>query len=123
MLASLPMPWANAKYPEAEGFVMHKPTQEVRLANGERSVVVLSLMPISVEGEDSYSDSTQDSSKRTLRDALGRPLVLIAGEREFSGGAMELTTRFGHFCARSLPAHLQPSIGATMELAARCVSY
>jgi hypothetical protein len=123
MLAFLPMSWANAKYPEAEGFVMHKPTHEARSTNGERSVVVLSLMPIAVEGEGSYPDSTQDTSKRKFRDALGPPPVLIASEREFSSGAMELTTRFGHFCARSLPAYLQPGIGATIELAARCVSY
>ena len=123
MLACLPMSWVNAKYPEAEGFGLHRPAHEALSTNDKSSVVDLSLPSITVESEGSYPDSTQDNSRRQTRDALSPPPVFVDSERQFSDGAMELTTRFGHFCMRSLPAYLQPGIGASAGLAARCVSY
>lgn len=123
MLACLPMSWAGAKCPEAKGFGMHMSAHEALSRNGESPLVDLSLMPITVEGEDSYPDSTPDDSMRKFRDALGPPRVLAASERKFRDGAMELTTRFGHFCARSLPAYLQTANGDSIALTARCVGY
>jgi hypothetical protein len=117
MLACLPTSWANAKYQEAEGFGMHKPALEAPPTND------MSLAPIAIEGERLYPDPTLDNIMRKFRNALGPPPILIASERQFTDGAMELTTRFGHFCAKPLPGYLQSGIGGNITLAARCTSY
>jgi hypothetical protein len=50
-------------------------------------------------------------------------VLLIASERQFTDGAMELTTRFGHFCVKPLPGYPQPNIGGSNTLVARCAQY
>ena len=102
---------------------MHKPALEVPPTNRDSSVVDTSLAPIVIEGERLYLDPILDDSKRKFRDALGPPPILIASERQFTDGAMELTTRYGRFCAKPLPGYLQSRIGGDITLAARCASY
>ena len=122
MLACLPS-WANATYQKAEGFGLHEPAFEAAATNRDSSVVDTSLAPIAIEGERLYPEPTLDDSKRKFRDALGPPPSLIASERQSTDGAIELTTRFGRFCAKPLPEYLQSRIGGNITLAARCASY
>jgi hypothetical protein len=121
MLACLPMSWANAKHQEAEDPGVHKPALEAPPTNGNSTVVDTSVAPITIEGERLYPDP--DNFERKFRDALGPPPILIATERQFTDGAMELTTRFGHFCAKPLPGYLQSNIGGSNTLVARCAHY
>jgi len=123
MLACLPTSWANEKYLEAEGFGLHKPALEAPPTNGHSSVFDTLLPEIVVEGERLYPEPTLDSSKRKFRDALGPPPILIASERQFTDGTVELTTRFGRFCAKPLPGYLQSRVGGNITLVARCASY
>lgn len=123
MLACLPMSWANAKHQEAEGFGMQNPALEAPTTSRDNSAVDTSSVPITIEVERLHPDPALDDSMRKFRDALGPPPVLIASERQFTDGAVELTTRFGHFCARPLPGYLQSRIGGNITLTARCASY
>ena len=123
VLACLPTSWANAKYQEAEGFGVPKPALEAPPTNGDSSVVDTSLAPITIESERLYPAPALENSAQRLRDALGPPPILIASERQLADGAMELTTRFGHFCVKPLPGYLQSGIGGTITLAVRCASY
>jgi hypothetical protein len=102
---------------------VHKPALEAPTTNGDSSVVDTSLAPITIEGERLYPAPALDNSARKFRDALGPPPILIASERQLTDGAMELTTRFGRFCAKPLPGYLQSNIGGNITLAARCASY
>jgi len=125
MFACLTMSWANANQQETD-VELHRPALETPATNRNTSVVDLSLAPITIEGERLYPEPTLDESRRKFRDALGTPPIFIASERderEFTDGSMELTTRFGRFCAKPLPGYLQPRIGGNITLAARCAAY
>ncbi|HTS55346.1 MAG TPA: hypothetical protein VMH26_18915 [Burkholderiales bacterium] len=53
-----------------------------------------------------------------FRDALAQPPIVA--ERRFSDGALEVTTRFGHFCAKPPPGHAESGLGGDITLAAPC---
>lgn len=123
MLACLSTSPANAIHQGTEGFGVQSSALDAPPMNRDNSVADTWLAPITIEGERLYPDPTLDDSMRRFRDALGTRPPLILSERQFTDGAMELTTRFGRFCARPLPGYVQPGIGGNITLAARCASY
>jgi len=58
-----------------------------------------------------------------FREALGQPRTLVVTEHQFADGAVEMTTRFGRFCAGPPPGYLQSGLGGDIRLAARCASF
>jgi hypothetical protein len=53
-----------------------------------------------------------------FRDALAQPPIVA--EHRFSDGSLEVTTHFGHFCAKPLPGHVESGLGGDITLAAPC---
>lgn len=120
MFVCLPRSWANVKDQETEPLEVRKPAPEAPATKGNSSAVDTSLAPVIIEGERLYPEA---SFQQKFGAALGPPPVLIAIERQFTDGTMQVTTRFGHFCAKPLPGYLQSGIGGTITLVPRCAWY
>jgi hypothetical protein len=87
------------------------------------SVVEVPLAPIVVVSDPLNPNPTQDQLMRKFRDALGQPPTLGIAEHQFAGGALQMTTRFGRFCAGPPPGYLQSGLGGDIRLAAPCASF
>jgi hypothetical protein len=123
LLACLPASRADAKQQAGTDFGMDRPALEAPPTNEDSFSVDTSSSPVTIEGQRLYPDSAPDSLERNFHDALGPPTSLIVSERRFTDGAIELTTRFGRFCAKPLPGYLQSHIEASMTVVGRCASY
>jgi len=119
ILVCLQMSWANAKHQEVETFRVDNPALEAPPTSEDSSTVDASSPPVVIEGEQMYPDDP----KQKFREALGPPPSLVASEHQFGDGSMELSTRFGRFCAKPVPGSVQLRIGGDITLAARCASY
>ena len=61
-----------------------------------------------------------DQLMQKFRDALAEPPLILA-EHRFSSGMLEVTTRSGRFCAKTLPGHVESGLGGDITLASPCV--
>jgi hypothetical protein len=87
------------------------------------SVVEVPLAPIVIIGEPLNPPPTQAQLMQKFRAALGQPPTLVITEHQFADGAVQMTTRFGRFCAGPPPGYLQSGLGGDIRLAARCASF
>jgi hypothetical protein len=87
------------------------------------SVVEVPLAPIVVISEPLNPPPSQAQLMQKFRDALGQPPTLVVTEHQFVDGAVQMTTRFGRFCAGPPPGYLQSGLGGDIRLAARCASF
>jgi hypothetical protein len=107
---------ANAQSREADALPVHGPAHEAQPAAEGASSAEVPVVP--VESERINPEPTQDELMQKFRDVLAQSP--IAAEHRFSDGALEVTTRFGHFCAKPLPGHVESGLGADITLAAPC---
>jgi hypothetical protein len=105
LLACLSLCAAGAKQPDQPAHRAQDPAPEAEFPS-----------PIVIQGE----ELRPDDSMRRFRDTLERSAG--PSERRLADGTVELITRFGRFCVKPLPSHLQPGIGGDLTLAARCAS-
>jgi len=54
---------------------------------------------------------------------LQAPPSFLSSERRLVDGTIEVTTRFGRFCAPSLPVQFLSGVGGDVRLAAHCTSF
>jgi hypothetical protein len=87
------------------------------------SLVEVPLPPIVVVGEPLDLHPTQDQLMRNFRAALGQPPTLVVTEHQFADGSLQMTTRFGRFCAGPPQGYLQSGLGGDIRLAAPCASF
>ncbi len=87
------------------------------------SVLEVPLAPIVVVSDPLTPNPTQDQLIRKFRDALGQPPTLVITEHQLAGGGVQMTTRYGRFCAGPLPGYLQSGLGGDIRLAAPCASF
>lgn len=80
-----------------------------------------SLEPIIIEGEG--GELTPEQLRRKFGDALSQPSKPALQERRLDGGGLEVTTRFGRFCTRPMPAYLSSGLGGDIALLAPCAAY
>jgi hypothetical protein len=95
---------------------------ETALPSADGAVIEVPAEPIVIESDALTPEPTQDQLLQKFRDALGQPPSLVVSERQLAGG-LEVTTRFGHFCARALPAQVRSGLGGDITLAAPCASF
>jgi len=81
------------------------------------------LPPVVVISEPPNPPPSQAQLMQKFREALGQPRTLVVTEHQFADGAVEMTTRFGRFCAGPPPGYLQSGLGGDIRLAARCASF
>jgi hypothetical protein len=81
------------------------------------------LEPIVIEGDGPNAEPTHDQLMRKLGKALAQPPSSTLSERRLDGGVLEVTTRFGRFCARPMPAYLSSGIGGDIALLAPCATF
>jgi hypothetical protein len=86
-------------------------------------VIKMSVAPIIIESDLPAPQPTREQLMLRFRDALGQPPSFVVSERQLAGGALELTTRFGRFCARPVPVRSQSGIGGPITLAAPCTYF
>lgn len=86
-------------------------------------IVEVPAEPIVIESDALTPEPTQDQLLQKFRDALGQPPSFVVSERQLAGSVLEVTTRFGRFCARALPPQLQSGLGGDITLASPCTSF
>jgi hypothetical protein len=116
ILACLTMSWANAQYRDADAPPVVNPAHEAQPATGGDSSAEVPSVPV-IEVV-TNPDLTQDQLMQRFRDELAQPPTLTV--RRFADGALEMTTRFGHFCGKPLPPHFESGLGGDITLAAPC---
>ena len=87
------------------------------------SAIEVPLAPVVVIGEPLNPPPSQDQLLAKFRETLGQPPTLVITEHQFADGAVQMTTRFGRFCAGPPPGYLQSGLGGDIRLAARCASF
>ncbi len=89
-------------------------------ASQESAVIEIPVAPIIIESDLPAPQPTLEQLMLKFREALGQPPSFVVSEHQLADGALELTTRFGRFCARPLPAQSQFGVGGHITLAAPC---
>ena len=79
--------------------------------------------PVVIEGEGAPPEPTPDELIQRFRESLQAPPSFLSSERRLADGTIEVTTRFGRFCAPSLPVQFLSSVGGDVRLAAHCTSF
>jgi hypothetical protein len=92
-------------------------------APGDGSVLEIPLDPIVIESDLLEPEPTLDQLLRKFRETLTKPPSFILSERQYAGGTLEVTTRWGRFCARPVPAFAQSGLGGDVTLAAPCAAF
>jgi len=87
------------------------------------SAVEVPLPPVVVISEPLNPPPSQDQLMLRFREALGQPPTLVIAEHQYANGAVEMTTRFGRFCAGPPPGYLQSGLGGDIRLAGRCALF
>ena len=79
--------------------------------------------PVVIEGEGAPPEPTPDELIQRFRESLQAPPSFLSSERRLADGTIEVTTRFGRFCAPSLPVQFLSGVGGDVRLAAHCTSF
>ena len=79
--------------------------------------------PVVIEGEGPPHEPTPDELIQRFRESLQAPPSFLSSERRLADGTIEVTTRFGRFCAPSLPVQFLSDVGGDVRLAAHCTSF
>jgi len=79
--------------------------------------------PVVIEGEGPPPEATPDELIQRFRESLKAPPSFLSSERRLADGTIEATTRFGRFCAPSLPVQFLSGVGGDVRLAAHCTSF
>jgi hypothetical protein len=77
---------------------------------------------ISIESDQRAAPPTQEDLKRKFHGALKRR-ASAPEERRLADGTLEITTQWGHFCAKPLPLQPQSGVGGNIRLAAPCANF
>jgi len=123
ILASLTMSWAHAQYPGADAAAVNGAMHEEQPTTTPAPAGEILLPPLVIESIATNPDPTQDELMQKFRDALAQPPIWAAAEHRFPNGSLDITTRFGHFCAEPPPAHLESGLGGDVTLVAPCVLF
>ena len=91
--------------------------------DGENSVFAVPAPPVTIEGELPHLEPTPEELIRHFRESLSAPPSFLSSERRLADGTIEVTTRFGRFCAPMLPAQSISGVGGDVRLIAPCASF
>ena len=89
----------------------------------DKSVLEAPAPPVVIEGEAPPLEPTPDELIQRFRESLQAPPSFQSSERRLTDGTIEVTTRFGRFCAPSLPVQFLSGVGGDVRLAAHCTSF
>jgi negative regulator of sigma E activity len=123
ILTCLTMSWANAQYREPDALPVDSPAPEAQPTTQQDSSAEVWLAPVVIESEPMNPEPTQTQLLQKFHDALAQPRIVIVAEHRFSGDALEVTTRFGRFCANPPPGHVESGLGGDITLAAPCALF
>jgi len=83
----------------------------------------IDLPEVTIESDSPASEPSLEQRARKFRETLRRPPDSAVSERELGDGVVELTTRFGRLCARSLPLKSQYGPGTDTTLFVPCTHF
>jgi hypothetical protein len=89
----------------------------------DTTVLEVPVPPVVIEGEAPRLEPTPDELIQRFRESLKAPPSFLSSERRLADGNIEVTTRFGRFCAPSLPVQFLAGVGGDVRLAAHCTSF
>src|SRR5262249_52841543 len=92
-------------------------------ASPSGETTVIDAPEVKIESEVPSSEGPLEQRAQQFRDALRRPTGSAVRERQLGNGVVEITTRFGRFCARSLPLKSQGGPGGDTTLVVPCVPF
>ena len=119
-LACLTMSWANAQDRDLEAPPVDSRAQQPQPTTQVDSSVEIPSVPVIEVVVVKTPDPTMDQLMQKFRDALAEPPLILA-EHRFSNGMLEVITRSGRFCAKTLPGHVESGLGGDITLASPCV--
>ena len=118
-LTCLTMSWANSQDRDLEAPPVDSRAQEPQPTMQVASSVEIPSVPVIEVVVVKTPDPTMDQLMQKFRDTLAEPPLILA-EHRFSSGMLEVTTRSGHFCAKTLPGHVESGLGGDITLASPC---
>jgi len=89
----------------------------------DTTVLEVPAPPVVIEGDAPRLEPTPDELIQRFRESLRAPPSFLSSERRLADGTIEVTTRFGRFCAPSLPVQFLSGVGGDVRLAAHCTSF
>jgi len=78
---------------------------------------------VTIESDSPASEPSLEQRARKFRETLRRPPDSTVSERQLGDGVVELTTRFGRLCARSLPMKSEYGPGADTTIFVPCAHF
>jgi hypothetical protein len=118
-LTCLTMSWANSQDGDLQTPPVDSRAREPQATMQVASSVEIPSVPVIEVVVVKTPDPTMDQLMQKFRDALAEPPLILA-EHRFSSGMLEITTRSGRFCAKTLPGHMESGLGGDITLASPC---